>query len=117
MEIATMKWFRRPSRTLGIISLIIGLMPYWQHVTMRNLPDGWTETRSVFTLGIPPSPLLLVEQTHSEQVHGREMITGGQRPFKLEFVSWSMLSLVLAALFFVVDRWWGRDRNSAPGIR
>lgn len=100
--------------TFALICLIIGLMPYWQHVTMRGLPDGRTETRNVFTMSIPPSPLLLVEQTHSDQVRGWEMITGGQRSFKLEFVSWSTLALVLAAFLFVADRLWGRNSKSIP---
>jgi disulfide bond formation protein DsbB len=115
LEIATVKWFRRPFMSLAVICLFIGLMPYWQHVTLKGLPDGKTETRNVFTLGIPPSPLLHLEQVHSEQVRGTGITTSDSRGFKLEFVSWSMLSLVLGASFFVADRLRGGNRQSSPG--
>ena len=110
-----MKWSRRPFNTLGIIFLIIGVMPYWQHVTMRGLPDGRTETRNVFTLGIPPSPLLHLEQSHSEQVRGSGITTSDSKGFRLEFVSWSMLSLVLGAVLMVADRLRGGSSGSSPG--
>ena len=106
-----MQWFRRSFISLGIIFLIIGLIPNWQRVRTTDFAAAKSETRDVITLGVPPSPLLLVELSRSEQVRGRETITGGQRSFKLEFVSWSMLSLVLGALFVVADRWWHRRRK------
>jgi hypothetical protein len=104
-----MSWLRRPLISLAIIFLILGLMPNWRRVKTTNVAGASTETRDVWTLGVPPSPLLILEQSHSEQVRGREMITGGQTSFKLEFVSWSMLSLVLGTLFFVAVRWWRRS--------
>lgn len=107
-----MNWFRRSFMTLGIIFLIIGLMPNWRRVTTNDLAGAKTKTRNVFTLGVPPSPLFLVEVSHTEQVRGQERVSGSQRSFKLEFVSWSMLSLVLGALFFVADRWWRRSSKS-----
>jgi hypothetical protein len=110
-----MRWSARPYRLLAIICLLIGVMPYWRHVTLTGLPDGKTETKDAITIGIPPSPLLLLEQTHSEQVRDRGVATSDSRGFKLEFVSWSMLALILAALFFVADRWWGRRPDSIPG--
>src|SRR5271165_4683944 len=114
-EIVTMKWSRRPFLTFALIFLFIGLMPYWQHVTMRGLPDGRTETRNVFTLGIPPSPLLHLEQSHSEQVRGTGISTSDSKGFGLEFVSWSMLALVTGAVLVLADRLWGRTRKSIPG--
>ncbi len=117
-----MKWFRRPFMTFALICLIIGLMPYWQHVTMRGLPDGRTETRNVFTLGIPPSPLLVLEQSHSAPVKsirpdGGVTIEGGNYHSSVElgFVSWSMLALVLGALLFEADRRWGKSPETIPG--
>ena len=110
-----MKSFRRPLKFLAIICLIIGVMPYWQHVTLRGLPDGKTETKDIFTLGIPPSPLLLLEQAHTEQVRDTGITTSHSRSFKLEFVSWSMLALVLGAVFLVADRLRGGNRKSSPG--
>ena len=110
-----MKWFRRPFMSLAVICLIIGLMPYWQHVTLRGLPDGKTETRNVFTLGIPPSPLLLLERSHSEQVRDTGITTSDSKGFGLEFVSWSMLALVLGAVLMVADRLRGGNRKSSPG--
>jgi hypothetical protein len=105
-----MQWFRRSFISLGIIFLIIGLIPNWQRVTTTDVAVAKTQTRDVITLGVPPSPLLLVERSRSE-VRGRETITGGQRSFKLELVSWSMLSLILGVSFVVADRWWHRDRK------
>jgi hypothetical protein len=107
-----MKWFRRPFMILGIICLIIGLVPGWQYMRMGALPDGRKETSNVFTFGVPPSPLLVVKLSHSEQRHGTEKTICGSSSYELEFVSWSMLSLILAALFFVVDSVWRRNRNS-----
>jgi hypothetical protein len=109
-----MKWVRRPFVTLGFICLFIGVMPYWRHVTLRGLPDGKTETKDVITLGIPPSPLLLLERSHSEQVRDSEVATSDSKGFRLELVSWSTLALVLGALFFVANRWWGRSPDSIP---
>jgi hypothetical protein len=109
------KWFRRPFMSLAVICLFIGLMPYWQHVTLRGLPDGKTETKDVLTFGIPPSPLVLLERSHSEEVRGMGVTTSNSKGFRLEFVSWSMLSLVLAALLFVADRLRGGSRQSIPG--
>lgn len=106
-----MQWFRRSFISLAIIFLIIGLIPNWQRVRTTDLADAKTETRDVITLGVPPSPLLLVELSRGEQVRGRETVTGGQRSFKVEFVSWSMFSLVLGASVVVADRWWHRDRK------
>jgi hypothetical protein len=114
-EVVTMQWFRKPFISLGIIFLIIGLIPNWQRVKTTDLASAKTESRDVVTLGAPPSPLLLVELSRSKQVRGKEMITGGQRSFQLEFVSWSMLSLVLGALFVGVDRLWGTSSKSIPG--
>src|SRR4051812_13478816 len=99
-----MKWFRRPFMLLAVTCLFIGLMPYRQHVTLRGLPDGKTETKDLLTLGIPPSPLFHLEQSHTEQVRDTGMSTSHSWSFKLEFVSWSMLALVLGALFLVADR-------------
>ncbi len=110
-----MKWSRRPFITLGIIFLIIGLMPCWQHVTLRGLPDGKTETKDVLTFGVPPSPLLLLERSHNEQVRGMEITTSYSKGFKLEFVSWSLLALVLGAGLMVADRLRVRSRQSSPG--
>src|SRR4051812_26118994 len=101
MEIVTMKWFRKPILTFALVFLFIGLMPYWQHVILKGLPDGTTETRNIFTLGIPPSPLLHLEQSHGEQVRGTEITSSDSKGFRLEFVSWSMLSLVLGAVLMV----------------
>jgi hypothetical protein len=109
MEMVTMSWFRRPFISLAILFLIVGLMPNWRRVKTTNVAGASTVTRDAFTLGVPPSPLLMVEQSHSEKVRGSETITADQRSFKLEFVSWSMLSLVLGALFLVADRWWRRS--------
>jgi hypothetical protein len=100
---------------LGVIFLIMGLMPYWRHVTLRGLPDGKTETKDVLTFGVPPSPLLLLERSHNEQVRGMEITTNDSKGFKLELVSWSMLALVLGAGFVVVDKLWGKNRQSIPG--
>jgi disulfide bond formation protein DsbB len=110
-----MKWSRRPFLTIALIFLFIGLMPYWQHVTIRSLPDGKTETRNIFTLGIPPSPLLRLEQSHSEQVRGTEITTSDSKGFKLEIVCWSTLALVLAAVLTVADRLRSGNRQSSPG--
>ena len=110
-----MNWFRRPVITLGIIFLFIGLMPYWQHETLRGLPNGRTETKDVLTFGIPPSPLLLLERSHSEHVRGTEITTNYSKGFKLEFVSWSMLALVLGTVLMVADRVRGGNRQSSPG--
>ncbi len=110
-----MTWLRRPFRWLAIICLVLGVMPYWRHVTFRGLPDGKTETKDEITIGIPPSPLLLLEQSHSERVQGTGVATSDSRGFKIEFVSWSALALVLGALFFVTNRWWGRSPASIPG--
>jgi hypothetical protein len=110
-----MKWSRRPFLTIALVFLFIGLMPYWQHVTMRGLPDGKTETRNIFTLGIPPSPLLRLERSHSEQVRGTEITTSDSKGFKLEFVSWSTMALVLGAVLMVADRLRGGSRQSSPG--
>jgi hypothetical protein len=115
MEMLIVRWSRRPFVTLGILCLVIGVMPYWRHVTLRGLPDGKTETKDVITIGIPPSPLLLLEQTHSEQVRDTGVATSNSKGFKLELVSWSTLALILGALFFVADRWWGRSRASIRG--
>ncbi len=106
-----MKRFRRPFISLAIIFLIIGLMPNWRRVKMTNVAGASTEQKDVYTLGVPPSPLLILERSHREQLRGTERITGTQSSFKLEFVSWSMLSLVLGALFLVADRWWQRSRK------
>jgi hypothetical protein len=110
-----MRWFRRPFRSLAILCLVIGVMPYWRHVTLRGLPDGKTETKDVITIGIPLSPLLLLVQTHSEQVRDTGVATSDSKGFKLEVVSLSTLALVLGALCFVADRWWGRRPDSVPG--
>src|SRR6516165_9785500 len=115
MEMLIMRWLRRPVRSLAIICLVIGVMPYWRHVTLRGLPDGKTETKDMITIGIPLSPLLLLEQSHSEQLRGTGSSTSDSKGFKLEFVSWSMLTLILGALFFVADRWWARNPDSIPG--
>ena len=110
-----MNWFRRPFMSLAVICLFIGLMPYWQHVNLRGLPDGKTETKDVFTFGIPPSPLLLLERSHSEQVRGTEITSRDSNGFRLEFVSWSMLSLVMGAVLMVADRLRGGSRQSSAG--
>ncbi len=110
-----MKWFRRPFISLAVICLFIGLMPYWKHVTMRGLPDGRTETRNVYTLGIPPSPLFHLEQSHSEQVRDTGITTSDSTGFGLEFVSWSMLAFALGAVLMVADRLRGGNRQSSPG--
>lgn len=110
-----MKWLRRPFMSLAVICLFIGVMPYWQLVKMRGLPDGKTETRNVFTLGIPPSPLFHLEQSHSEQVRGTGITTSESRGFKVAFISWSMLALVLGAVLMVADRLRGGHRQSSPG--
>ena len=110
-----MRWFRRPFIALGVIFLIMGLMPYWRHVTLRGLPDGKTETKDVLTFGVPPSPLLLLERSHNEQVRGMEITTNDSKGFRLEFVSWSMLALVLGAGLMVADRLRVGSRRSSPG--
>jgi hypothetical protein len=110
-----MKSVRRPFRSLAIIFLIIGVMPYWRQETLRGLLDRKTETKDVITIGFPLSPLLLLEHTHSEQVRDTGVATSDSKGFKLEFVSWSTLSLVFGALCFVADRWWGRSSDSVPG--
>jgi hypothetical protein len=115
IETVTMRRLRRPFRLLAIICLLIGVMPYWRHVTLRGLPDGKSETKNVITIGISLSPLLILERSRSEQVRGTEITASDSKGFKLEFVSWSMLALVLGALFFMADRWWGRSPNSSPG--
>ena len=109
-----MKWSRRPLMSLALFFLFIGVMPYWQHVTLKGLPDGKTETRNVFTLGIPPSPLLLLEQNHSEQVRGTEITKSDSKGFKVEFVCWSTLALVLGAMLMVADRLRGGSLKSHP---
>ena len=106
-----MKCFR-PFLTFALFLLFIGLMPYWQHVTLKGLPDGKTETRNIFTLGIPPSPLLHLEQSHSEQVRGTEITSSNSKGFRLEFVCWSTLALVLGAVLIVADRLRGGNRRS-----
>jgi hypothetical protein len=110
-----MKSFRRPFKYLAIICLFIGVMPYWQHVTLRGLPDGKTETKDVVTFGIPLSPLLLLERSHSEQVRDKGITASDSKGFRLEFVSWSMLALVLGAGLMVADRLRGGRRRSSPG--
>ncbi len=110
-----MKWVRRPVLTLGFICLLMGVMPYWRHVTLRGLPDGRTETKDVITFGIPPSPLLLLERSHSEEVRDTGITTSDNKGFRLEFVSWSTLALALGAFFLVADRWSGRSPDSIPG--
>jgi hypothetical protein len=90
-------------------------MPYWRHAILRGLPDGKTETKDVITIGIPFSPLFHLEQSHTEQVRDTGMSTSHSWSFKLELVSWSTLALVLAAFFFVANRWWGRSPDSSPG--
>jgi hypothetical protein len=110
MEMVIMKWFRWCSINLGVVCLIIGLSPYWQ-TTIKRLADGATETRQVFTLGIQPSPLLLVEKTDSTSVR----LGGGftiHRAYHFRLVSWSMLALVVGALLFEAARRWGRDHRS-----
>jgi hypothetical protein len=67
-------------------------MPYWRHVTLRGLPDGKTETKNVITIGIRLSPLLLLEQTRSEQLRDTGVATSDSKGFKLELVSWSTLA-------------------------
>jgi hypothetical protein len=110
-----MKWFRRPFMCLAVTCLLIGPMPYRQHVTISGLPDGKTESRDVFTLGVPPSPLFHLEQSHTDQVRDTGMSTSYSWSFKIEFVSWSMLALVLGALLLVADRRWGRRPESISG--
>ncbi len=110
-----MKSSRRPFLTFALILLFTGLMPYWQHVTLRGLPDGKTETKDVLTFGVPPSPLLLLERSHNEQVRGMEITTSDSKGFGLEFVSWSMLALVLGAVLMVADKLRGGNRQSSPG--
>ena len=100
--------------SLAVIFLFIGLMPYWQHVTLKGLHDGKTDTKDILTLGIPPSPLLLSEQTHSEQVGGTGITTSESKGFRLELVSWSMLALVLGAVLMVADKLRGGNRQSSP---
>ena len=78
-----MKSFRRLFMSLAIICLFIGVMPYWQHVTLKGLPDGKTETKDVLSFGIPPSPLLVLERSHSEQVRGTEITTSDSKGFRL----------------------------------
>jgi hypothetical protein len=90
-------------------------MPYWRHVTLRGLPDGKSETKDVITIGIPLSPLLLLEHSHIEQVRDTGVATSDSKGFRLVLVSWSTLALVLAALFFVANRWWGRSPDSTLG--
>jgi hypothetical protein len=63
-----------------------------------------SRNRNVFTLGIPPSPLLHLEQFHTEQVRDTEMTTSHSWSFKLEFVSWSTLGLVLGAFWYTLTR-------------
>jgi hypothetical protein len=116
-----MEWLRRPFRTFALISLIIAVMPYWRQVTMRGLPDGKTETKNIFTLGIPPSPLFYLERSHGEQVRDTGMTTSFSWSCRLEFLSLSMLALILGAVLLVADRWRGRspepifdDRLDAP---
>jgi hypothetical protein len=116
-----MKWFRWCSISLGVVCLIIGLIPNWE-MTIKPLADGAIETRKVFTLGIPPSPLLLVEDTDSTPVKstrpdGRLTIKGGKHRASVEpgMVSWSMLAVVLGALLFEAARRWGRDHRSISG--
>ncbi len=106
-----MKWIQRPFATLGIICLVIGVMPYWRHVTLRGLPDGKTETKDVITIGIPPSPLLLLEKSHIEQARDSGLATSDSKGFKLEFVSWSTLAAVLGVLFIVADRWRAKSQK------
>jgi hypothetical protein len=108
-----MKWFRWCSISLGVVFLIIGLIPSWQK-TIEPVADGATETRQLFTLGIPPSPLLLVEYTDSTPVRPNGGLAIG-RSFELNLISWSMLALVLGALLFEAARRWGRDHQSISG--
>jgi hypothetical protein len=79
------------------------------------LPDGKTETKDVITIGVPLSPLLLLERSQSEQLRDTGLATSNSKGFKLELVSWSTLALVLGALLFVADRWRGRNPESIPG--
>jgi hypothetical protein len=95
---------RRSFTILGIICLVIGFMPHWQ-VTKKALAGGVTETKRIFTLGVPGSPFLLMEAAESTPVRvvrpdGGETFKGGNhhRTVNLGFVSWSMLSLVLGAM-------------------
>jgi hypothetical protein len=106
-----MKRIRRPFISVAIIFLIIGLMPNWRRVKTTNVAGASTETRDECTLGVPPSPLMMVKRSHREQVRGTETTTGDQTSFKLEFVSWSMLSVALGALFLLADRLWHRNRK------
>jgi hypothetical protein len=87
-------------------------MPYWR-VATRALANGATETRRTFTLGIPSSPLLLVEESKSTPVRvvrpdGGETLEGEShhRAVKLEFVCWSMLSMILGTVLIDGPRWW-----------
>jgi hypothetical protein len=115
MEMLTVKWVQRPLVTLGIICLFIGVMPDWQHVSLKGLPDGKTETKDIITIGISPSPLLLLERTHSEQMRDTGVATSDSKGFRLEFVSWSTLALVVGAMFLVADRWWGKSPVEISG--
>src|SRR4051794_29582947 len=108
-----MRWFRKPFRSLALLCLVIGVMPYWRHVTLRGLPDGRTETKDVITFGIPPSLLLLLERSHSEEVRDTGITTSDSKGFRLEFVSWSTLALVLVVLRG--RQVLGRSPDSIPG--
>lgn len=99
-----MKWSQRPFKTCALICVIIGLMPFWQHVTVKGLPPGESKTKNIFTLGIPSSPLFLLERSHSEQASGSGAIVSAGWSFRLEFFSLSMAALVVGLLLLMADR-------------
>ena len=114
-----MKWLRILLVISGTLCLIVGFMP-WREATTKTLADGAVESSMRFTLGIPSSPFLLIEQSETKpgpgvvRPDGAIVHKGGgfHSGSSIEFISWSMLSLVLGALLIEVAKRWGRVRDS-----
>jgi hypothetical protein len=118
VEVVSMKWFRLCFVTSGIFFLGIALIPNLQ-ITTKPGADEATETRRTFMLGVPGSPLVLVEEFDKEPMRmvrpdGGVTVDGGSthRSVELGYVSWSMLSLVFGALLLEADRRWHSNRKS-----
>jgi hypothetical protein len=116
-----MTWFRKCAVILGIVCLIVGLVP-WRTASTKTLDDGAVESNVRYTLGIPSSPSLLFEQSETKPgpgvVHpdGTTVYKGGgfHSGASVQFISWSMLFLVLAVLLIDGGTWFKRLRHSLP---
>jgi hypothetical protein len=116
-----MSWPRKIVMFMGIFCVVVGFFP-WRVSTTRTLADGSTETNQRFSLGIPRSPFLLSEKTETTpgpgvvQPDGSIVYKGGgyRGSTSIEFISWSMLSLILGAVLIEGARWSKRLRDSVP---